>query len=99
MVSIAALLQYLYEGDFLGFLQAVYVSAFQSADIFYAVVIMLFTVPMYIRTKSVLLLCILWILLGGLVIVATPLVAGMSVFIVGFGIAGLLYRLYLSVRG
>ena len=98
MVDIATLMQYFYDGDYFGFIQAVYVSAFQSADILYAVLILLFTVPLYIRTKSLLLMCILWIMLGSLVIVATPLVSGFALFLVAFGVAGVFYRLYRSVK-
>lgn len=99
MVDIQTLLQYLYEGDIIGFIQACYVSAFQSADIFYAVLVLLFTMPLFIRTKSLPLLCILWIMLGSLVLVATPLVSGMAFLLMAFGITGLLYKLYLTVRG
>lgn len=99
MVDVGTLLQYLFTGDFLGLLQAIYVSAFLSADIFYGVLILLFTAPLYIRTKSLLLLCIMWIMLGGLVIVTLPLVSGIAFFLVVFGFAGVLLKVYLSVRG
>jgi len=99
MVDIATLLQYLFEGDYLGFIQACYVSAFLSADIFYGMLILLFTVPLFIRTKSLLLLSIMWIMLGGLVVTAIPLVSGMAFLLMMFGIAGVLYKLYLSVKG
>ena len=99
MVDINTLLQYLFEGDVWGFLQACYVSAFHSADIFYSFLILLFSVPLYIRTKSLLLMCVLWILLGGIVSTAIPLVGGMSFLLMMFGIGGVLYKLYMSVRG
>jgi len=99
VVDIATLMQYLYEGDFFGLIQAVYVSAFQSADLFYAVVALLFTVPLYIRTKSLLFMCITWILLGGLFVVAMPLVSGAAILLVSFGLAGMFFKLYTSVRG
>lgn len=99
MVDVATLMQYLFEGDYLGFIQACYISAFQSVDIFYGVLILVFTVPIFIRSKSLLLLCILWIMLGGLVIVAMPLVAGVAFLLMAFGLAGLFYKLYSSLRG
>lgn len=99
MVAISTLLQYLFEGDYLGFIQAVYVSAFQSADIFYALVIMLFTSPLYIRSKSLLFLSIIWILLGGLILVATPIIAGVAMLLMIFGLAGMLFKLFMYVRG
>ena len=99
MVDVGTLLQYLVTGDYLGLLQAIYVSAFLSADIFYGVLIMLFTAPLYIRTKSLLLLCIMWIMLGSLVIVALPLVSGIAFLMVIFGFAGVLFKTFLTVRG
>lgn len=98
MVNIATLLQYLYEGDYFGLLQSVYVTAFLSADILYLAIIMLLTVPIYIKTRSLLLMCILWILLGSLVIVAVPLVSGLAFFLVIFGFAGVLFKVFLRVR-
>ena len=99
MVDINSLLQFLWEGDFLGFIQAVYVSAFQNSDVFYGVIILLFTAPLYIRTKSLVLLSILWILLGGFFIVAMPLVSGLALFLMIFGIAGLLFQAFMHIRG
>lgn len=99
MADIATLMQFLFEGDYFGFIQACYVSAFQSADLFYAVVMLIITMPIYIRTKSLLLLCILWILLGGIIVTAVPLVSSMAFLLMAFGICGVLYKLYLRVRG
>jgi hypothetical protein len=96
VVSIATLLQFLVEGDWLGFLQAVYVAAFGSADIFYAVLIMMFMSPLYIRTKSLLLVCILWILIGGGIITVAPLLSNLAMFLMVFGIAGILYRVFIQ---
>lgn len=99
MVDVATLVQYLFEGDYLGFIQAVYVSAFQSADIFYALIMLLFTAPLYIRTKSLLFVSIIWILLGGLFLVAMPIVSGVAMLLMIFGLAGMLFKLYMYVRG
>jgi len=86
--------QYLYEGDFIGLFSALMVSVFQSNTIVIAVLYMLFFVPLYIRTKSLMLLCILWILIGGFAITAMPEVAGFAVLFSAFGVAGLVYRLF-----
>jgi len=99
MVDIQTLLQFLFEGDILGFIQACYTSAFLSADIFYVVLILLFTMPLYIRTKSFLLLCILWVMLGSIIVTAVPLASSMSFLLVALGVAGLFYTLYMRVRG
>jgi len=99
MVDIATLLQFLVEGDFLGFLQAIYVSAFVSSDVFYGMLILLFTAPLYIRTRSLLLMSILWSLLGTLFIVAMPLVAGLGIFLWILAVGPMLLKLFLTVRG
>ena len=92
-------LQFLWAGDFLGFIQATYVSAFQSADLFYGVIILLFMAPLYIRTRSLLLMSILWILLGGLFLIAMPIVSGLAMLLLSFGLAGMLYKLFMKVKG
>jgi len=99
MVDIQTLLQFLWEGDFLGFLQAIYVSAFVSSDVFYGMLTLLFTAPLYIKTHSLLLLCIIWILLGSFFITAMPVVSGLAVFLMIMGLAGMLFTLFTRVRG
>lgn len=94
-VDIPTLIQFLSEGDWLGFLQAVYTSAFGSADIFYAVLVMALSVPLYVRTKSLLLMCIVWVLVGSALITAMPLVSNVALFLMIMGIAGILYRLFI----
>lgn len=86
--------QYLYEGNFIGLFNALMVSVFQSTTIVVAILYMLFFVPLYIRTKSLMLICILWILLGGFAIAAMPEVAGFAVLFSAFGVAGLVYQLF-----
>ena len=99
MPSIETLIQFLWEGDVLGFLQAVYVAAFQSSDVFYGMVTLLLTAPLYIRTRSLLLLCILWILLGGFFIAAMPIVSGLATLLLIFGVAGTLFQIFMRIRG
>jgi len=98
MVTIEVLLQYLFEGDFLGLLQAIYVSAFQSADLFYGFLTLLLTSPIYLRTKSLLLLCILWILIGGFLIATMPLLAGLAIFLMVFGLGTMLFKVFIALR-
>lgn len=86
--------QFLYVGDVIGFFNALLASAFASLDIAVGVIAMLFLVPLYLRTKSLLLLCIAWILLGSALIVVMPLVSYVAVFFMALGIAGLIYRLF-----
>lgn len=99
MVDINSLLQFLWEGDFLGFIQAVYVASFQNSDVFYGVLTLLFTAPLYIRTKSVILVSIIWVLLGGFFITLMPIVSGLALLLMIFGVAGLLFQVFMRIRG
>lgn len=99
MVDIATLLQFLFEGNYLGFLQAIYVGAFQSADLFYGVLSMIGVIALYIRTHSLLFISIVWILLGSLFIVAMPILANLAVLLMVFGLAGMLFKAFMQVRG
>lgn len=99
MVSIETLLQYLAEGDILGFLQAIYIIAFTNADVFYGFITMMGLGAVYIRTNSLALLAILWILVGSTFMVAMPLIAGLGVFLIILGIAGLLFQLVKTQAG
>jgi hypothetical protein len=86
---------YLLSGDIFGFFMAVYAQSFGSVDVFFGVVAMLIVVPLYIRTKSLAFLSIAWILLGSLFLVAMPLVSGMAVMFLVFGVASLLYMVFM----
>lgn len=96
--GVNSLLQYIFNGDFLGFLQALYVSAFSNVDLLYGVLIMLFMTPLYIRTRSLLLMAILWTLIGSLLIVAMPMVSGLAIFLMIMGVGSLLFKLYTQIR-
>jgi len=90
--------QFLLEGDIFGFLQAVYTSAFGSADVFYAFLTMAVVLPIYIRTKSLTFCAVAWIMLGSFFIVASPLVSGIAVLLMLMGIGSLLYKVVMRVR-
>jgi hypothetical protein len=87
---------YLMSGNFLGFLGAIFLWSFILQDILVGAICMLFLIPIYIRTKSLLLLCILWILLGGFFIAAMPSVSGLAIIFLILGIAGVFWRLVRS---
>jgi len=91
-------LAFLLAGDFLGFIMAVYTQGFGSVDIFFGVVIMLVMVPLYIRTKSLMFMSILWILLGSLFLVAIPLVSGLAVLLLVLGIGSMLFEIFMINR-
>ena len=83
-----------YEGDFLGAFQAAFIATFVSVDAAVAVIIMLFMLPLYLRTKSLLLLSIVWILIGSFLIVAVPLASGVAVLFIILAVGGLFWRLF-----
>lgn len=85
--------QYLFEGNLLGWLNAIYLSGFLLEDIVVGVICLLFLGPLYIRTKSLLLICIIWTLLGGFLIAAVPALSGIALIFLILGVAGLFYRL------
>lgn len=89
---------YLYQGDVLGFFQALFLTAFNIIDVVYGVICLLFLLPLYIKTKSLLLICILWILIGSFFIIVMPLVSGLAVIFMVLGVAGLLYRVFVRER-
>ena len=85
---------FLFEGDFLGALQAYLVATFLNFETAIVAILMLFIIPLYIRTKSLMLISIIWILVGGFFVLSVPAASGLSVIFIVFGIAGLLYRLF-----
>jgi fatty acid desaturase len=87
---------FFYEGNFLGFFQAFLITTFFNLQAAIALIIMLFLVPIYLRTKSLLLICILWIMLGGFFIAAMPLASGIAIIFIVLGVGGLVFRLFRS---
>jgi len=85
--------QYLINGDLIGFINAVFTS--RLGELWYALIVFAITFPLYLRTQSLIFVCILWILLGNILVVMVPI----SVFKLGYvlmviGIGGLLYKLF-----
>lgn len=93
-IDVSLLWVYWQEGDFIGFFYALMMTAFTLESIGVAFVVMLFLMPLYLRTGSLLLLCIAWILIGSFLIVLFPVVAGLAVLFMVLGISGLIYRLF-----
>jgi len=93
-VSTGNLWLFLFEGDFIGWFYALLVSTFSFLSLGIALVVMLFLVPLYIRTGSLLLLCIAWLLIGSFLIVLVPEVSGLAVLFMVMGVGGLVYRLF-----
>lgn len=95
-LHVTDLWQYLLEGDLLGFFQALFLYSFNSADLFYGVLAMVFCIPIYIRTKSLLFLCIIWIILGSFFVTLMPIVSGLAVLFMALGIGGVIFKLIRS---
>lgn len=93
-LSVQSIWQYLYEGDFVGFFNALLITTFNSLSIGIALVTMLFLVPLYIRTKSLMLLVVAWLLIGSFLIATMPEVSGLAIVFMALGIGGLFWRLF-----
>lgn len=85
--------QYLFSGNLLGFFQAIFLWGFILQDILVGIICALFMIPLYIRTKSLLLLAVIWILLGSFFIVAMPAISGLAILFLILGVASVLWKL------
>ena len=84
--------QYLMQGDFIGFINAVYMSIL--GELWFAIPLLILFVPLYIKTERLEFCAILWILIGGLLIAMLPAMAATtSTLLLVLGLAVLLYRL------
>jgi hypothetical protein len=54
----------------------------------------MFLIPLYIRTGSVLLVSIAWLLIGSFLIALIPAVSGIALLFIVLGVAGIIYRLF-----
>jgi hypothetical protein len=93
VLSVKPFWMYLMSGNFLGFFGAIFLSAFLLQDILVGALCMLFLVPIYIRTKSLLLLCVLWILIGSSIVLIAPQLSGLAIVFLILGVAGVFWRL------
>ena len=89
--------QYLRVGNLVGFVTAIYVNLIGEA--FFGILILIISVPLYLRTQSFAYVSILWILLSGTLVYVLPLgtVKIVWIFLI-LGIGGLLYKLFISTR-
>lgn len=93
-VSVTPFWQFLYAGDMIGFFSGLLAVSFSSLDVALGMISLVFMVPLYLKTKSLLLLCIVWILLGSFLVVAMPVISPLAILFVSLGIAGLIYKLF-----
>lgn len=93
------LLQYLLTGDILGLLQAIYMMPFGNYyELFYAFLGLIGTVPIYIRTNSLLLVSILWILVGYMFMALAPAVTMIATLLMVLGVGGTFFSLYRGTK-
>lgn len=90
--DISLLLTYLLAGDLAGFIIACYTT--RIGQLFYAILVLCFTVPLAIRTQSITYVAIVWLILGIFFIPAVPLISPAAVLLLILGIGGLIYRVY-----
>jgi len=88
--------QYLVQGDLIGFVLAIFTSS--MGEYFLGFVILLVTVPVYMRTQSLAYVYLLWLLVGSTSLLAlVPLGAyTVAAFFTALGGAGILYKLFVS---
>jgi hypothetical protein len=97
--SLGQLLQYLLTGDILGLLQAIYMMPFGDYyELFYGFLALIGIVPIYIRSNSLLLCSILWILVGYMFMVMAPAVTIIATLLMVLGIGGTLFSLYRGTK-
>lgn len=90
--DVEMLLQYLLQGDFLGFLTGCFTT--RIGQNFYAILALIFSIPLYNRTQNVMYCSLVWIILGGLFIIAMPLVSPVAVLLVTLGVSVTLLKLF-----
>lgn len=90
--DITLLLTYLQAGDLLGFLFACYTT--RIGQFFYLILVLMFTVPLGLRTQSFTYVAVVWIILAGVFQAAVPMIAPASVLLVILGFAALIYKAY-----
>jgi len=84
-------LQYLINGDYLGFINSSFTSLI--GDSFYAFGMVVIYLMFYLRTKSLAICSIAWTLLGGLCALLIPMISTLAVIFWAIGIAGILFTL------
>jgi len=90
--DISLLLTYLQAGDYLGFIIACYTT--RIGQLAYVIIVLMFTVPLALRTQSITYVAIVWIILGGVFQAAVPLIGPATVIFEILGIGALIFRLF-----
>lgn len=90
--DIDLLWEYLTNLDFIGFITACYTTRLGEA--FYAILMLMVSMVIFIRSKNLTYCIILWLLVGSLgFLVAVPQISSVAVMLMVLGIVGLIYKL------
>lgn len=87
--------QYLLAGNLIGFIFACY--TVQIGQTVFVLIAILISVPLYVRLKNLTVLAIAWIVLGGVLIAAMPIVSPFAVLLVVLGVAAVIYKIFQHV--
>lgn len=87
--------QYLMTGDMMGFIIAIFSQSIGS--VFFGIVLMGFSVPIYTRTQSIGLIALIWFIVWGFIemIVPTPAMS-LGKVVMAFAGAVILYRTFMG---
>lgn len=85
-------LQYLVNGNYLGFIHSYFTSV--MGQMFYAFVMLVAFIGLYVRVKSIALPIIAWTLMSGVWAVLSPAFNAVPIVLCGFGIAGILFLVF-----
>lgn len=90
------LMTYLVEGNLLGFIVACYTS--RIGQFFWMIIILMFTVPLALRTNSIVYVAVVWLVLAGVFQAVIPMISPVAVIFVIMAITGLIYRAVTGAR-
>lgn len=85
-------LPYLVNGDYLGFVHSIFYSL--MGQTFYAFIMLILYVGLYLRLKTIAMPSIAWLLMGGFWAGLAPAFTPVPYILSGIGVAGILYSLY-----
>jgi len=97
LLSVDPLWQYLLEGDFLGFITACYTLLIGEG--FYAYLMLVTFGIVYLRTRSLTLIAIMWTIMGTFFIILAPVISHLVLILWALGITGILWSLYKGRKG
>lgn len=92
VAALDPLIQNLINGDLIGFVISCYTSV--MGQTFYGFVMFIMFMVVYNKTRSLALISILWLLLGGIFIVSVAEFSPIAMVLVAFGLTGIVYKVF-----